>query len=135
MAMGMVIRDDSGDCLVSASLPLQGFTSPEMAEALALRQAVLITRDRGFSKAIFVTDCLSLIQRLNSTVHDRSQVGVLVKDIKLMAADLSVASFRHVKRSLNEAAHILARPCNLASLGFISNYMLRLASGRPFVLI
>jgi hypothetical protein len=54
-------------------------------------------------------------------VHDRSQVGVLVKDIKLLAADFSVASFRHVKRSLNEAVHILARSCNLASLDFIFN--------------
>jgi hypothetical protein len=50
MAMGMVIRDDSGDCLVSASLPLQGFTSPKITKALALRQAVLITRDRCFQR-------------------------------------------------------------------------------------
>jgi ribonuclease HI len=121
MAMGMVIRDNSGVCLASASLPLQGYTSPEMAEAMALREAVSITRDKGFSKVIFATDCLSLIQRLNSTVHDRSQVGVVVKDIESVAAGFSSASFRHVKRSLNEAAHILARACNLPSLGFISN--------------
>jgi hypothetical protein len=45
----------------------------------------------------------------------------VVKDIESMAAGFSSASFRHVKRSLNEAAHSLARACNLPSLGFISD--------------
>jgi hypothetical protein len=31
-------------------------------------------------------------------------------------------TFKHVKRSLNEAAHILARSCDLATLGFISDF-------------
>jgi ribonuclease HI len=132
MSMGAVIRDSDGKCLVAASIPLEGFTSPEIAEALALRAAVSLTRDRGFDKAIFATDCLSLVQRLcsstpdrsqvGSVVQDRSQVGSVVQDIRVMAADFSVVSFRHVNRSLNEAAHILARSYNLASQGFISDF-------------
>jgi hypothetical protein len=42
-------------------------------------------------------------------------------DIRCSAAGLSSASFRHVSRSSNEAAHIMARTCNLSSLGFISS--------------
>jgi hypothetical protein len=121
MAMGAVIRDSAGGCLAAASLPLQGFTTPEIAEALALRGAVAITRDKGFDKAIFASDCLSLIQRLHSLNQDRSQVGILVKDIRSMVAGFSTAIFRHVHHSVNEAAHILARSCNLASVGFISD--------------
>jgi hypothetical protein len=120
MAMGAVFRDSEGKCLAAASLPLQGFTSPEMGEALALRGAVMIARDKGFNNVVFVSDCLSLIQRLNSPAPDRSEVGSVVKDIKTLVAGFSTASFRHVKRCLNEAAHILAKTCNLASLGFIS---------------
>jgi hypothetical protein len=122
MAMGVVIRDNSGKCLAAASLPLQGFSSPEVAEAMALRRAVEVTRDRGFDKVIFASDCLSLIQRLNSTDPDRSQVGAIVKDIKVLVARFSSATFRHVGRSLNVAAHVLARSCNLASVGFISDF-------------
>jgi hypothetical protein len=121
MAMGAVIRDSAGGCLAAASLPLQGFTTPEIAEALALRGAVAIARDKGFDKAIFASDCLSLIQCLHSLNQDRSQVGILVKDIRSMVAGFSTAIFRHVHRSVNEAAHILARSCNLASVGFISD--------------
>ena len=69
MVMGAVLRDHNGRCLAAVSEPLHGFNSLEYAEALALRRAVTITRDRGVAKATFVSDCLSLIQRLNSTVH------------------------------------------------------------------
>jgi hypothetical protein len=36
MAMGAVVRDSTGKCLVAASLPLPGFTDPELGELIAL---------------------------------------------------------------------------------------------------
>jgi hypothetical protein len=105
-----------------ASLPFQGFTDPELGEALALQGAVKITCGKGFKTAIFISDCLSVIQRLNSSTPDRSQVGSRVKDIKTMVAGFTSSTFRHVKCSLNEPAHVLAKTCNLASAGFISDY-------------
>jgi hypothetical protein len=44
-----------------------------------------------------------------------------VKDIKTLVAGFNSATFHHVKRSLNEPAHVLAKSCNLASVGFISD--------------
>jgi hypothetical protein len=67
--------------MTGGDAPLQGFGSPEIAEALAPRHAVMITCDKGFDKAIFVSNCLSLIQRLNSPSPDRSPVGSIVQDI------------------------------------------------------
>jgi hypothetical protein len=122
MAMGAVIRDHDGRCLAAANAPLHGFSAPEMAEALALHHAVMITCNKGYDKAIFASDCLSLIQRLNSLAPDRSPVGSVVQDIKVLVAGFSSVTFKHVKRSLNEAAHILARSCDLATLGFISDF-------------
>jgi hypothetical protein len=49
-----------------------------------------------------------------TTSQDRSQVDSVVLDMKCLAAGLSSASFRHVSRSSNEAAHIMARTCNLS---------------------
>jgi hypothetical protein len=82
---------------------------------------VKITCGKGFKTAIFVLDCLSVIQHLNSSTPDRSQVGSLVKDIKTMVAGFTSATFRHVNRSLNEPAHVLAKTCNLALVGLISD--------------
>jgi hypothetical protein len=120
MAMGAVFTDHAGECVLVISEPLRGFTSPEMAEALALQRAVIVAGERGYDKVIFASDCLSLIQRILSPKPDRSLVGAVVADIKLKRRCFSSVSFRHVKRSLNEAAHILARSYDVTSLGFIS---------------
>jgi hypothetical protein len=121
MAMGAVFRDHNGNCLLAASEPLMGFTSPELAEALALHRAVAVASEQGMNKVILASDCLSVINRLKSTDQDRSEVGSVVLDIKLLVAGFSSATFRHVPRLSNEAAHILARSCNFNSLGFISS--------------
>ena len=76
--------------------------------------------DRGFNKVIFASDCLSLIQQVQSVNPDHSSVRSVVLDIREMAAGFSSALFRHVIRSLNDAAHTLARTCDVSSLGFIS---------------
>jgi hypothetical protein len=83
---------------------------------------VQVVTDKGFDKAIFVSDCLSVIQRINSPTQDRSQVGSRIKNIKTLVAGFSFITFWHVHRSLNEAEHILARFCNLDFVGFISYF-------------
>jgi hypothetical protein len=54
---------------------------------------------------------------------DRSQIGSVVMDIKHLAAGFRSATFWHVNRSINGAAHILARTCDVSSLGFISDFV------------
>jgi hypothetical protein len=122
MASGVVIRDHHGHCLLAASEPLVGFTSPELAEAMALRRAVSLAHVHGFNSITFASDCLSLIQRVNSEKQDRSPVGNVVADIKFQAAALQSSVFIHVHRSINGAAHVLARTCNVTSPGFVLDY-------------
>jgi hypothetical protein len=102
MAVGVVIRDHQ----YITNLP-----SPEYGEAIALRRAFLQAHDRGLDKAIFTSDRLSLVQRFGSTTRDRSSLGILVDDIKHLVKDFNSASFIHVRRELNEAAHVLAKSC------------------------
>jgi hypothetical protein len=103
MAAGVVIRDHTCNCLVAGSEHLCGFTTPKLAEALAMRQAVTLARDKGFTKATFASDCHSLINCLKSSSPDRSQLGSMVADIRFLTKDFVVASFCHVSRVLNEA--------------------------------
>lgn len=114
VGVGIVIRDHRGACLVACSQPLLGTATPELAEAWALRSAVSLASAEGFSSVIFASDCLSLVQRINSWCVDRSVVGAVVADVKLLLEPFSSASFRHVKRTLNNSAHTLARSCERA---------------------
>jgi hypothetical protein len=120
MAMGVVFRDHAGECVLAVSEPLRGFTCPEIAKALALQRAVIVAGEWDYDKVIFVSDCLSLIQWIISPKPNRSLVGVVVSYIRLKRRSFSSVSFCHVKHSLNEEAHILARSCDVTGLGFIS---------------
>jgi hypothetical protein len=106
---GVILRDHHGAFVVGCRQHVVGLSSPELAEAVALRRAVQLARDEGMDKVIFETDCLSLVQRLNSSTMDRSAVGMLVAEIKASGRGFMSISFRHVKRVFNQAAHLLAK--------------------------
>jgi ribonuclease HI len=106
---GVILRDHHGAFVVGCRQHVVGLSSPELAEAVALRRAVQLARDEGMDKVIFETDCLSLVQRLNSLTMDRSSVGMLVAEIKVSGRGFTSISFRHVKRVFNQAAHLLAK--------------------------
>jgi hypothetical protein len=99
----------TGSILLACNEGVEGITAPELAEAIAVRQAMLITRDKGFQKIILMSDCLSLIQRIVSPGMDRSVVGTMVGDIKSLATEFSTVSFKHIGRKNNVAAHLLDR--------------------------
>jgi hypothetical protein len=60
-------------------------------------------------KVMVVSDCLFLVQRLRSPAQDRSFVGVVCQDIKLLRSGFTIFSINHVSHHSNESAHILAR--------------------------
>ena len=86
-----------------------------------LRRAVALTREEGFSRAVFQSDCLSIIQKTNTLTVDRSPVGLITADIKELAAFFSSVRFSHVNRLSNVAAHILARSCESSIDYFLCN--------------
>ena len=53
-------------------------------------------REEGFADVVFKSDCLSVVQRLSSPTRDRSAVGSVVNDIKVVARDLPAASHQHL---------------------------------------
>jgi hypothetical protein len=93
---------------------VEGVQTSEAAEDLAMRQALVITKDNGFVDIVIAPDCLWLIQKVNSLAMDRSAVGTMVGDIKRLASGFTRCSFKHVHRSLNVAAHVLARSYELS---------------------
>jgi ABC-type sulfate/molybdate transport systems ATPase subunit len=89
---------------------------------LALHRAVSLVGSEGFGKIMVVSDCLSLLQRVNSSVLHQSNVGVVVQDIKLLAHSFDEISFAHVCRYCNELAHILAHYAEKFSSSAFRNF-------------
>jgi hypothetical protein len=115
MGIGAVILDHRGECLAGFSDHLPEVTTPELAEALAIRRATSFSHTQGHRFLIVASDCLSLIHRLNDPAMGRSGLGAVVADIKLMATSFQSCSFKHIPRGLNSAAHQLARSSELSS--------------------
>jgi ABC-type uncharacterized transport system permease subunit len=89
---------------------------PELAEALALPRAIHFAKDEGFDRLFVASDCLSIVQRVRSSVTDRSFLRSVIEDIKFLATTFSSCSFQHVFRGANVVAHSLARLCDKSSL-------------------
>jgi hypothetical protein len=64
-----------GQCSLAVSEPLQGFTSPKMAEAFALWRVVTVAKDHSYDKVIFDSGCLSLISKTKSISGGRYGQG------------------------------------------------------------
>jgi hypothetical protein len=75
MGAGVVIRDHSDQCLAACSEHMEEVTKPEIAKALAMRRAITLAKDEGFAKIIINSDCLSVVNRVNSMEDDRSLCG------------------------------------------------------------
>uniref|UniRef100_J3L042 RNase H type-1 domain-containing protein n=1 Tax=Oryza brachyantha TaxID=4533 RepID=J3L042_ORYBR len=108
MGMCVLIRDHNGDCLLASNERAVGILTPEIAEAWAIRRALTIAKEEGLQRVIVASDCLPVIQKLQTPVRDRSRVGCLVEDIKKIGAGMNACSFIHVSRLCNVEAYTLA---------------------------
>jgi hypothetical protein len=109
MGAGVVIRNHVGDFAGACGDYIHNVSSPELAEALAIRSVVIFASEEGMDNLIIASDCLSVVQSLNAKGMDRSAYGPVIHDIKSMMASFSACSIRHVSRLQNVAAHRLAR--------------------------
>ena len=106
---GVVMRDHQG--LVRAAC--RGFFNHvhcrEVAEAHAVRQVLILAENMGVQMFQVASDCLSVIRKIQQQGMDRSLTGAIVHDIKSRATKFTSCTFRHVVRTCNEAAHVLAK--------------------------
>ena len=86
--------------------PRTGTTRSELAVALALRRAMQLASDEGYSDIIFASDCLSLVQMMNSRSCDRFNIVAVVEDIKFVSQSFVSVVFKHVHRQANVAVHL-----------------------------
>jgi ribonuclease HI len=108
MGMGFVVRGHTGECMLARCDKIPNVTSPELAEALAVRGALSFAKEEGLDNFICASDCLSVVQRVSSPAKDRSTCGAVIEDIKRLLSSFQSSSIIHVFRSQNVAAHVSA---------------------------
>jgi hypothetical protein len=82
---------------------------PEIAEAVAIRQPLTFIESIGVHSLQVVSDCLSVINKLQQQALNRSPTGAIVHDIKLKAKKFVSCTFKRGSRLCNVVAHILAK--------------------------
>lgn len=110
---GIIGRDFQGKVVprITCVFPV---SSALQAEALALRESMVIASNLGIQCVVFENDNLELIQTCSNEVQ-RRELGAIVQDINSMKNGFSRGGFTWTPREGNEAAHSVA---NLAKRGF-----------------
>uniref|UniRef100_A0A803PT87 RNase H type-1 domain-containing protein n=1 Tax=Cannabis sativa TaxID=3483 RepID=A0A803PT87_CANSA len=105
---GCVVRNFNGE-LISAFAGVKiGRGSPELAEAIGIREALGWLKNHGYTRAEVETDSLVCVEAIRSRASFTSGFGLIVEDCKTILKSLINVSIFFVKRSANRAAHFVA---------------------------
>jgi ribonuclease HI len=106
---GFVLRDEYGAVISSGYGKLVGVLEPLHAELIACVQAVQRAAELGIQKIVLVTDAISVVQAVTSTIADRSSACGLIWELKDALASNFMSKFvAYNSRSCNSVAHALA---------------------------
>ncbi|XP_030477950.1 uncharacterized protein LOC115694989 [Cannabis sativa] len=104
-----IARDASGHALEAISCCKQGTVTPELAEAMGVREALSWLKRKGWHRVTIETDCLIVVQALRSPLPMFSYFGSVISDCKTLLKDVNDVFILFVKRSDNGVAHTIAR--------------------------
>ncbi|XP_019163454.1 PREDICTED: uncharacterized protein LOC109159798 [Ipomoea nil] len=113
---GAVIRDHTGRFIAAHGGHLGCLDDPLLAEATAVERTLTWLKGLNRNNAIVETDCLNFSTAFNSSCVDFSYVGSIVKQCLKLASDIGNIRVRHIKRSANQVAHVLARATDSPSV-------------------
>ncbi|MBA0587139.1 hypothetical protein Gorai_000274, partial [Gossypium raimondii] len=99
----------SGDMYCS---PIRRFTRGSLhvfsTEAFACVRKTQTGLERGWSELIMEGDALEIIKKCQFQGIDKSQIGVHIRDIQMLADRYQHIDFKYTPRSANGLSHILA---------------------------
>ncbi|XP_062086518.1 uncharacterized protein LOC133792627 [Humulus lupulus] len=114
-----VARNDQGHTLEAITCCRNGVVSPELAEAMGMREALSWIKKKSWDKVTIETDCLTVVQALRCSISMDSYFGSLITECKGLWSDVKNIKILFVKRSANSVAHALARAsCHVADCTF-----------------
>ncbi|XP_059428671.1 uncharacterized protein LOC132162451 [Corylus avellana] len=109
VGIGIIARDATGQFLAACGIKTKIIEDPTVAEAYAALHAVLFAKKMGFENVMFEGDALAVVKAINADGICESSYGHFVEDVKSFRREFTRASFIHVLRGANSAAHTLAK--------------------------
>ncbi|KAL0405586.1 UNVERIFIED_CONTAM: putative mitochondrial protein [Sesamum latifolium] len=106
--IGVVLRDNNGECIQWISKFLKNISDPTHAEALAAREASDLASQFADKVIQIERDCLNVIKDINSRSWHYSFIGPIIKEI-VHNADNTHINFQFIRREANFVAHHLAK--------------------------
>ncbi|XP_027173470.1 uncharacterized protein LOC113773121 [Coffea eugenioides] len=106
---GIVARNDDGALVGAWAGSENRIGDPAVEEAMAIRKALIIAKQKGWGKIVLQSDCKAIIDKLNVKSAEYLSVGVILFDILKLRMDFIECSFSFVRRGVNSVAHHLAK--------------------------
>uniref|UniRef100_A0A803Q7V4 RNase H type-1 domain-containing protein n=1 Tax=Cannabis sativa TaxID=3483 RepID=A0A803Q7V4_CANSA len=106
---GAVVTDIQGNIVAGFSVPSTSGLPPIFAEAEALNRALLWCQAVQFPLRSIVSDCLTLVRRLQKHSLDRSALSGFIATIASSLSSFPGASIGFIPRTENTIVHNLAR--------------------------
>ncbi|KAK8579969.1 hypothetical protein V6N12_070262 [Hibiscus sabdariffa] len=103
----IIIRDADGFILATSSNQNVFIANPEMAEARACEQALILAKDLRFRSVIVEGDALTAITKINRSFEDMSEIWAILQNIQALKRDFMYLSFEFIRSSNNRAAHLM----------------------------
>ena len=100
-------RNHKGELIEARSSCKEGYTVPECAETMGIREALSWIKDKNLSGVIVETDCLVAVQAIRSSATLFSYFGVLVQECRNLLKETKDKGIvlRFEKRYANNLAH------------------------------
>ncbi|XP_013673720.1 uncharacterized protein LOC106378078 [Brassica napus] len=105
---GWILKDHRDAWLKQGTSIFNHTSSPLMAEALAVRTALLNALDAGYTRICIKSDCQALVAIISSKQHPTDLHGI-TRDIEHLSLSFECISFVFISRILNSAADALAK--------------------------
>ena len=109
MGVGIVVQNHSGDVLVTKCMTKAFVTDPKIAEAIATWTAVELVHQLGIPQVILEGDALVVVQVMQQEESSWERFGHLLEDAKLFLGSYRSWSVIHVKWTMDEVAHWMAK--------------------------
>ncbi|XP_013624921.1 uncharacterized protein LOC125583303 [Brassica napus] len=105
---GWIFTDHQDERLLQGTATFDHTVSPLMAEALAVRSALLHALEAGYSRICLKSDCQALVAIITSTYHPTELYGI-TRDIEHLSLSFDCIVFTFIPRNLNVMADSLAK--------------------------
>ncbi|KAK4431219.1 hypothetical protein Salat_0884000 [Sesamum alatum] len=115
VGIGVVARHHLGTCVDWIATSVSTVHNPEQAEALAARSVAEMIQRNSWHRILLEGDCLTMINRLRAPVRDDSYVSPILVDTTNILQSTHSWEVRHIRRSGNRVAHLLAQEAKLQS--------------------